>query len=146
MNVPAALEVLAIKRAEVSDEGMTKAFWQVENNALGVTIEGVEYGHFTGEVQFEPDGSVGVIDLERSTFQGRSLRLEIDSLLIERSQLRNKYGAAFLTEHGAEDLRSHRRRFELFRALAESLQAAFEGDVIEHFRQARSDAKGCNAA
>jgi hypothetical protein len=113
---------------------------------LGVTIEGVEYGHFTGEVQFEPDGSVGVIDLERSTFQGRSLRLEIDSLLIERSQLRNKYGAAFLTEHGAEDLRSHRRRFELFRALAESLQAAFESDVIEYFRQARSDAKGCNAA
>ena len=24
---------------------------------LGVTIEGVEYGHFTGEVQFDPDGS-----------------------------------------------------------------------------------------
>jgi hypothetical protein len=32
------------------------------------------------------------------------------------------------------------------RAIAESLQAAFEGDVVEHFRQARADAKGCNAA
>ena len=89
---------------------------------LGVTIDGVEYGHFTGEVQFDPDGSVGVVDIEQSTFQGPPLRLEIDGLLIERSQLRNKYGAAFLTEHGAEDLRSHRRRFELFRALAESLR------------------------
>ena len=86
---------------------------------LGVTIDGVEYGHFTGEVQFDRDGSVGVVDIEQSTFQGPPLRLEIDGLLIERSQLRNKYGAAFLTEHGAEDLRSHRRRFELFRALAE---------------------------
>ena len=100
---------------------------------LGVTIDGVEYGHFTGEVQFDPDGSVGVVDIEQSTFQGPPLRLEIDGLLIERSQLRNKYGAAFLTEHGAEDLRSHRRRFELFRALAESLQAAFEGDVARAF-------------
>jgi hypothetical protein len=113
---------------------------------LGVTIDGVEYGHFTGEVQFEPDGSVGVVDIERSKFQRPPLRLEIDSLLIERSQLRNKYGAAFLTEQGPEDLQSHRRRFELFRALAESLQVAFEDDIIEHFRQARADAKGCNAA
>ena len=113
---------------------------------LGVTIDGVEYGHFTGEVQFDRDGSVGVVDIEQSTFQGPPLRLEIDGLLIERSQLRNKYGAAFLTEHGAEDLRSHRRRFELFRALAESLEVAFERDVLEHFRQARADAKGSSAA
>jgi hypothetical protein len=113
---------------------------------LGVTIDGVPYGHFTGEVQFDADGSVALIDIERSRFEGPPLRLDLDSLLIERSQLRTKYGAAFLAEDGGEDVRSHRRRFELFRALAATLESMFEGDVLEYFRQARMDAKGWYAA
>ena len=38
---------------------------------LGVAIDGVGYGHFTGEVQFDPDGSVALIDIERSSSRAR---------------------------------------------------------------------------
>lgn len=41
------------------------------------------------------------------------MRLDFDSLLIERSRLRNKYGAAFMTDYPG-DVRSHRQRFELY--------------------------------
>ena len=82
---------------------------------VGVAIDGVDYGHFTGEVQFDPDGSVALIDIERSGFQGPPLRLDLDTLLIERSRLRNKYGIAFMTDYPGDDVRSHRRRFELYR-------------------------------
>jgi hypothetical protein len=88
---------------------------------VGVAIEGVDYGHFTGELQFDPDGSVALMDIERSGFQGPPLRLDLDTLLIERSRLRNKYGIAFMTDYPGDDVHSHRRRFELYRALAETL-------------------------
>ena len=48
---------------------------------VGVAIDGVDYGHFTGEVQFDPDGSVALIDIERSGFHGPPLRLDLDTLL-----------------------------------------------------------------
>ena len=75
---------------------------------VGVAIDGVGYGHFTGEVQFDPDGSVAIIDIERSGFQGPPLRLDLDTLLSERSRLRNKYGMAFMTDYPGDDVRSHR--------------------------------------
>ena len=78
----------------------------------GVVIDGVAYGHFTGEAQFDPDGSLALIDIERSSFQGAPLRLELDGLLIERSQLRNKYGIAFMADYPGNDVRAHRRRFD----------------------------------
>ena len=113
---------------------------------VGVLIDGVAYGHFTGEAQFDPDGSLALIDIERSSFQGAPLRLQLDSLLIERSQLRNKYGIAFMADYPEDDIRSHRRRFELYRALAETLEAEFADEVVEYFQRAREDAKGSSAA
>jgi hypothetical protein len=113
---------------------------------VGGGIDGVDYGHFTGEVQFDPDGSVALVDIERSDFQGPPLRLDLDTLLIERTRLRNKYGISFMTDYPGDDVRSHRRRFELYRALAETLEAKFTDDVTEYFRQARQDAKGSHAA
>jgi hypothetical protein len=82
---------------------------------VGVAIDGVDYGHFTGEVQFDPDGTVAIIDIERSDFDGRPLRLDLDSLLTERANLRNKHGMAFLADYPGDDVRSHRRRLELYR-------------------------------
>ena len=113
---------------------------------VGVAIDGIGYGHFTGEVQFDPDCLVALIDIERSDFQGPPLRLDLDTLLSEQSRLRNKYGIAFMTDYPGDDVRSHRRRFELYRALAETLEAKFTDDVIEYFQQARQDAKGSHAA
>jgi hypothetical protein len=51
-------------------------------------------------------------------------------------------------EYPVDDMRSHRRWFELYRALAETLEAKFADDVIEYFQQARqdSDSKGLRAA
>ena len=113
---------------------------------VGVAIDGVDYGDFTGEVQFDSDGSVALIDIERSSFQGPPLRFGLDTLLIERSRLRNKYGMAFMADYPGDDVRSHRRRFELYRALAETLEVKFADDVIEYFRQARQYAKGSHVA
>jgi hypothetical protein len=110
----------------------------------GVAIDGVDYGYFTGNVQFEA-GSVALVDIERSDFQGPPLRLDLDTLLIERSRLRNKYGIAFMTDYPGDDVRSHRRRFELYRTLAETLEKKFAGDAVEYFQQARQDAKGSRA-
>ena len=113
---------------------------------VGVAIDGVACGHFSGEAQFDPDGSLALVDIERSSFQGPPLRLELEGLLIERSQLRNKYGIAFMADYPGDDVRSHRRRFELYGALAETLEAEFADEVVEYFERAREDAKGSNAA
>src|SRR4029079_9686109 len=78
---------------------------------VGVTIDGIAYGHFTGEVQFGPDGSAEIIDFERSGFHGRPLRLDLESLLSERASLRNKHGMAFMADYPDDEVRSHRRRF-----------------------------------
>ena len=65
---------------------------------------------------------------------------------VTRGTIYNKYGIAFMTDYPGDDVCSHRRRFELYRALAETLEAKFTDDVIEYFRQARQDAKGSHAA
>jgi hypothetical protein len=111
---------------------------------VGVEIDGIAYGHFTGEVQFDPDGSVALIAIERSGFQGPPLRLDQDTLLTERANLRNKHGMAFMADYPEDEVRSHRRRFEIYRALAETLGAKFADGASEY--KAREDAKGWYAA
>ena len=84
---------------------------------MGVTVDGVSYGHFTGEAQFDVTGQVVQIDVECENFGGRPLTLDIEALVRERIQLRRKYGVAFL-EDGASAVRSHNVQFVLFQALA----------------------------
>ena len=60
------------------------------------------------------------------------------ALLIERSQLRNKYGIAFMADYPGDDVRSHRWRFELYRALASTLEAEFADEVVESSERART--------
>jgi hypothetical protein len=52
----------------------------------------------------------------------------------------------FMADYPGDDVCFHRRRFELYRALAETLEAKFANDVVGYFQQARQDAKGSNAA
>jgi hypothetical protein len=44
-----------------------------------------------------------------------------------------------MTDYPGDDVRSHRQRFELYRALAETLEAKFADDASEY--KAREDAK-----
>ena len=49
---------------------------------------------------------------------------------------------AFMTDYPGDDVRSHRRRFELYRALAETLGAKFAAEDVTE----RQDLKGWYAA
>jgi hypothetical protein len=111
---------------------------------IGVTIDGIRYGHFTGQAQFDREGSVEHLALERG--DGRSpLSLEIDRLIIERSRLRENLGSAALTSF-APEIQSHRRRLELFQALAESLEAMFAEDIRQHVAKSCRQSSGRTAA
>ena len=46
-----------------------------EFEELGVSVGGIEYGHFTGEVQFDETGAPVIIDVERSGFGGGRLKI-----------------------------------------------------------------------
>jgi hypothetical protein len=107
---------------------------------LGVSIDGIAYGRFSGEVQFDPEGAAS-IDIDRSQSKGPPLHLNLDELLAERARLRKEHGDAMLADYPGVEVRSHRRRFELFWALAETLDTLFADDVVEYFLQARWDAK-----
>jgi len=104
---------------------------------MGVTVDGVSYGHFTGEAQFDVTGQVVQIDVECENFGGRPLTLDIEALVRERIQLRRKYGVAFL-EDGASAVRSHNVQFVLFQALADSLEARFAEDIRQYIEDART--------
>lgn len=67
-----------------------------EFEELGLTIGGANYGHFTGEVQFDETGAPVIIDIETSNFGGSPLRLDIEELVRERIALRRKLGSGFL--------------------------------------------------
>ena len=103
---------------------------------VGVAIGGVAYGHFAGEAQFDENGQVVRIDVEDESFDGSALTLAIDELIRERIALRRKYGVAFL-EESAPDAQAHARKFFLFQALAERLEARFAEDVSEYVEAAR---------
>ena len=93
-----------------------------EFEELGVSVGGIEYGHFTGEVQFDETGAPVIIDVERSGFGGRPLRLDIEELVLrERVKLRRKHGSAFL-EDGSFEIREHARKWSLFQGLSESIE------------------------
>jgi hypothetical protein len=98
---------------------------------LGVMIEGVAYGHFSGEAEFDRAGQVVVIQLERSSLQGEPLTLDIEKLVMERIALRRKYGNWFF-ENGGSDVPGHVRKYELFMALAENIEKVFADDVREY--------------
>jgi hypothetical protein len=104
---------------------------------LGVTVDGVSYGHFTGEAQFDVTGQVVQIDIECENFGGRPLALDIDHLVRERIQLRRKYGVAFL-EDSATEVRSHNLRFVLFQGLSDTLEARFASDIRQYIEDAKA--------
>ena len=110
---------------------MHRAFEEV-----GVTIGGVPYGHFTGEVEFDETGQVVQIDLETEQFNGPALTLDVEQLIRERIALRRKYGVAFL-EEGAPDVQTHARKFFLFQALSERLETRFADDIRDYVEEAR---------
>jgi hypothetical protein len=95
---------------------------------LGVMIDGIAYGHFAVEAEFDRAGQVVVIELEPSSFQGERLTLDIEKLIRERIALRRKYGSWFF-ENGGADVPSHIRKYELFMALAENIEKVFADDV-----------------
>jgi hypothetical protein len=103
---------------------------------VGVAIGSVAYGHFTGEAQFDENGQVVRIDVEDERFSGPVLTLDIEQLIRERIALRRKYGVAFL-EEGAPDVQTHARKFFLFQALVERLEAQFAEGIREYVAEAR---------
>jgi DNA end-binding protein Ku len=115
--------------------------------ALGknVVVDGVDYGHFTGEAQFDDGGNAVVIEVERANFRGPPMTLDIEQLVNERIALRRKHGAMVLEETTREVL-SHRRRFELFQALAESIEVALGNDVRQEITDARAAGPEWDAA
>jgi hypothetical protein len=111
---------------------------------MGVQIDGIPYGHFTGEAQFDEAGSVVVIDIERSSFDGPALRLDIDDLVRERIALRRKHGLDFLSD-GAPGIRGHVIKLTLFQALSASIEKYYEEDIAGYLVDAR-EARAVDAA
>jgi hypothetical protein len=109
-----------------------------EFEELGLTICGVGYGHFTGEVQFDETGAPVIIDIETANFGGSPLRLDIEDLVRERIALRRKLGTGFLEDGGAE-VREHASKWTLFQGLSESIETRFKDDIIDYLADVRSD-------
>jgi hypothetical protein len=104
---------------------------------LGVTVKGVAYGQFTGEVQFDATGSVVQIDVECQNFGGSALTLDIEELVRDRIRLRRKWGLGFL-EEGSAEVTDHARMFVLFQALAETIEKTFADDIRQYVEDART--------
>lgn len=105
---------------------------------LGVTIGGIDHGHFTGEAQFDETGQAVIIDLETSRFNGKALRLDIEELVGERVALRRKLGIGFLDDGGFE-VREHLKKWVLFQGLSESIQETFRDDINDYLAELKSD-------
>ena len=52
----------------------------------------------------------------------------------------------FMADYPGDDGCFHRRRFELYRALAETLEAKFADDVGRYLQASAPGRQGCNAA
>jgi hypothetical protein len=109
-----------------------------EFEELGLTIAGVNYGHFTGEVQFDENGSAVIIDIETASSNGPPLRLDIEELVRERIALRRKLGTGFLEDGGVE-VREHARKWSLFQSLSESIESRFKDDISDYLADVRGD-------
>src|SRR5271169_4600938 len=107
-----------------------------EFEELGIAVGGIDYGHFTGEVQFDETGAPVIIDIERSGFVGGALRLDIEELVRERIKLRCKHGKAFL-EDGSFEIREHARKWSLFQGLSESIERRFKEDIRDFLAEVR---------
>ena len=116
-----------------------------EFEELGVSVGGIEYGHFTGEVQFDETGAPVIIDVERSGFGGGALRLDIEELVRERVKLRRKHGTAFL-EDGSFEIREHARKWSLFQGLSESIELRFKEDISDYLAEVRNGSARWDAA
>ncbi len=103
---------------------------------LGVMVNSVAYGHFTGEAQFDETGSVVVIDVERSSFGGPTLSLDVDELVKERIALRRRYGVDF-ESMGATAVRAHIMKFLLFQGLTEDIEHHFREDIQDYLIDVR---------
>ena len=112
---------------------------------LGVTVGGIDYGHFTGEAQFDESGQPVIIDLETASFTGKALRLDIEELVRERIALRRKLGIGFL-EDGGFEVREHLKKWVLFQAVSESIQYAFKEDIEDYLAELRSGSAHWDAA
>jgi hypothetical protein len=112
---------------------MHRAFEQ-----LGITVGGITYGEFTGEAQFDVKGSVVQIDVENQNYDSSHLTLDIEELVRERIRLRRKWGSGFL-EEGSREVVTHNRKFVLFQALAETIEATFADDIRQYVDDARAE-------
>jgi hypothetical protein len=107
---------------------------------LGVSIDGVGYGLFSGEAEFDRAGQVVIIKVEPSDAGGPHLVLDIAKLIPERIALRRKYGSGFL-EDGGSEVRSHARRYELFMALSETIEKAYADDIRDYLADVRESSR-----
>lgn len=103
---------------------------------LGAVVDGIAYGHFTGEAQFDETGSVVVIDIEGSSFDGPTLTLGIDDLVRERINLRRRYGVDFESAGGAA-ARAHVIKFTLFQSLSVALELRYRDDIQDYLVDVR---------
>ena len=98
---------------------------------LGISIDGVAYGLFSGEAEFDRGGRVVIITIEPPVIDDAPLVLDIGKLVPERIALRRKYGIDFL-EDGGSEVRGHTRRYDLFMALSETIEKAFADDIRDY--------------
>lgn len=107
---------------------------------LGVSIDGVQYGLFSGEAEFDRAGDVVQITLDPVSANAQPLVLDIAKLVSERIGLRRRYGSAFL-DAPSSDVRSHVRRYELFTALSDTLDKIFADDVRDFISDAQETSR-----
>ena len=112
---------------------------------IGVTVGGVEYGHFTGEAQFDETGQPVVIDIETSGFNGKALRLDIEDLVRDRIASRRKLGVGFL-EDGGFEVREHLKKWVLFQGVSEALRSTFRDDINDYLSERRGAGGRWNVA
>ena len=107
---------------------------------LGVGIDGIAYGLFSGEAEFDRAGQVVNITVEPSDAGDPPLVLDISKLIPERIALRRKYGTGFL-EDGGSEIRSHARRYELFMALSETIEKVYADDIRDYLADVRETSR-----
>lgn len=107
---------------------------------LGVNIDGVGYGFFSGEAEFDRAGQVVNIRIDPPDAGDPPLVLDIGKLVPERIALRRKYGSAFL-EDGGSEIRSHARRYVLFMALSETIEKAYPDDIRDYLADVRQTSR-----
>jgi hypothetical protein len=107
---------------------------------IGINIDGIGYGFFFGEAEFNRAGEVMRITLDAPEVGDPPLVLDIAKLIPERIALRRKYGSSFF-DVPASDIRSHARRYELFMALSETIEKAYADDIRDYVADVRDTSR-----